>query len=204
MLEREGLQSGAWQCALAKSVPRLASRSMFGVFAWGWPPRQPTQSFRSSTARKRMLGAPLGAASGGESTPPVVARASQRRGRATIMGGALPLSAGWCLTLAKGEKEPTGAGEASTPLEVFLDNPVRLPLVGFPDVSVETHLFGLRILDRERLPVAQLRSPRVHQGGEPLNLRSVLGEGGEVAPLIRVFGQVEQLTVVDRRVHDQL
>ena len=30
-LLREGLQSGDWQWALVKSVPRLASASMFGV-----------------------------------------------------------------------------------------------------------------------------------------------------------------------------
>ncbi|MEZ5363219.1 MAG: hypothetical protein R2748_12975 [Bryobacterales bacterium] len=31
MLAREGPQMGAWQCALVNSVPRAASRSMFGV-----------------------------------------------------------------------------------------------------------------------------------------------------------------------------
>src|SRR6516164_6269648 len=55
-LEREGLHSGAWQCALVKSVPRRPRRSMFGVTACGWPPRQPTQSFRSSTAMNRTFG----------------------------------------------------------------------------------------------------------------------------------------------------
>ena len=34
-LVRDGLQSGAWQWALVKSVPRRASASMFGVFACG-------------------------------------------------------------------------------------------------------------------------------------------------------------------------
>ena len=34
-LLRDGLQSGAWQWALVKSVPRAARRSMFGVFACG-------------------------------------------------------------------------------------------------------------------------------------------------------------------------
>jgi hypothetical protein len=31
---------------------------MFGVFAWGCPPMQPTQSFRSSMAISRMSGFP--------------------------------------------------------------------------------------------------------------------------------------------------
>src|SRR6185437_11900595 len=56
MLDRDGLHSGAWQWALRNSVPREARPSMFGVFACGCPPRQPTQSFRSSMAMKRTLG----------------------------------------------------------------------------------------------------------------------------------------------------
>src|SRR3569833_72255 len=44
---------------------------MFGVFAWGCPPRQPTQSFRSSTAMNSTLGCAIdGAAwSGCPATP---------------------------------------------------------------------------------------------------------------------------------------
>src|SRR6478609_8470721 len=53
---REGLQSGAAQWALEKRMPRLARRSMLGDFAWGWPPRQPIQSLRSSIAMKSTLG----------------------------------------------------------------------------------------------------------------------------------------------------
>src|SRR3954467_11063009 len=52
----EGLQTGAAQYAFVKSMPFAASRSMFGVFTSGWPPRQPIQSFRSSTAMKRTFG----------------------------------------------------------------------------------------------------------------------------------------------------
>jgi hypothetical protein len=44
-LVREGLHSGMLQCALRNVVPRAASLSMFGVFAIGWPPRWPIQSF---------------------------------------------------------------------------------------------------------------------------------------------------------------
>jgi len=44
-LVREGLQSGDWQCALRKSVPRWAKASRFGVFASGCPPIAPIQSF---------------------------------------------------------------------------------------------------------------------------------------------------------------
>lgn len=47
---------GAWQCAFVKSVPRLANASMCGVLACGCPPRQPTQSLRSSTAISKTLG----------------------------------------------------------------------------------------------------------------------------------------------------
>jgi hypothetical protein len=44
-LVREGLHSGALQCALRKVVPRAASLSRCGVFAIGCPPRWPIQSF---------------------------------------------------------------------------------------------------------------------------------------------------------------
>ena len=56
---RDGLQAGAGQCALSKRTPEAASRSRFGVLAWGCPPRQPTQSFRSSIAMNRTFGFPL-------------------------------------------------------------------------------------------------------------------------------------------------
>ena len=57
MLARDGLHTGDWQCALLKSVPRLANRSMFGVRACGCPSKTPIQSFRSSTDIKSTLGA---------------------------------------------------------------------------------------------------------------------------------------------------
>ena len=53
---RDGLQSGAAQWACSKRTPLRASLSMFGVFACGWPPRQPTLSFISSTEMNRTLG----------------------------------------------------------------------------------------------------------------------------------------------------
>jgi len=53
---REGLQAVDGQCALENKIPRLAKRSIFGVSACGWPPRQPTQSLRSSTAIITTLG----------------------------------------------------------------------------------------------------------------------------------------------------
>ena len=53
---REGMHMGTWQCALRNDSPRLASRSMLGVFASGWPPRQPIQSLRSSIAMKTTFG----------------------------------------------------------------------------------------------------------------------------------------------------
>ena len=55
-LAREGLQTGAWQCAFVNNTPRFAKRSILGVRAWGCPPSTPTQSFRSSTEMRRMLG----------------------------------------------------------------------------------------------------------------------------------------------------
>lgn len=56
---RDGLQAGAGQWALSKRTPDAAKRSRFGVLAWGCPPRQPTQSFRSSIAMNRTFGFPL-------------------------------------------------------------------------------------------------------------------------------------------------
>ena len=53
---RDGLQAGASQWALVKRIPEAAKRSRFGVLAWGWPPRQPTQSLRSSIAMNNRLG----------------------------------------------------------------------------------------------------------------------------------------------------
>ena len=55
MALREGLQAGAGQWALVKSVPRLARRSTLGVSACLCP-RQPTQSFQSSTEMNSTLG----------------------------------------------------------------------------------------------------------------------------------------------------
>ena len=47
---------GAWQWALVNSKPRLAKRSIFGVDTCGCPPRQLTQSFRSSIAMNSTFG----------------------------------------------------------------------------------------------------------------------------------------------------
>jgi hypothetical protein len=50
--------------SLGLSVRREPRRSMFGVWACGWPPMQPIQSLRSSTAMSRTSGfRPCGAAS---------------------------------------------------------------------------------------------------------------------------------------------
>src|SRR5688572_13615936 len=54
---RDGLHTGAAQCAFRNSTPLRARRSIFGVRTPGYPPRQPTQSFMSSTERKRTFGA---------------------------------------------------------------------------------------------------------------------------------------------------
>jgi len=55
-MARDGEQSGAAQWAFANAIPRFASRSMCGVLTCGCPPRNPTQSFKSSTAMKSTLG----------------------------------------------------------------------------------------------------------------------------------------------------
>lgn len=55
-LARDGLHAGAEQWALVKSTPLLARRSRFGVLTSGCPPRQPTQSFKSSIAIKSTFG----------------------------------------------------------------------------------------------------------------------------------------------------
>src|SRR5688572_9815280 len=52
----EGQQSGEAQWVLAKTMPRLARRSMWGVLTCGCPFRNPTQSFKSSTAMNSTLG----------------------------------------------------------------------------------------------------------------------------------------------------
>ncbi len=56
MAVRDGLQAGAGQCALVNNTPVEASRSRFGVCACGWPPRQPTQSLRSSSEINNTFG----------------------------------------------------------------------------------------------------------------------------------------------------
>ena len=56
MAVREGLQEAAAQWALVNSTPLAARRSRFGVLVCEFPPRQPTQSLRSSIEMKRTLG----------------------------------------------------------------------------------------------------------------------------------------------------
>ena len=64
---RLGLQAGAAQWAFVNSTPRAARRSRFGVCVSGCPPpsglrasvRQPSQSFRSSTATNSTSGRPF-------------------------------------------------------------------------------------------------------------------------------------------------
>ena len=56
MAAREGLQSIDGTCAFEKTIPCAANRSMFGVIACGWPPKGPTQSFKSSIAINRTSG----------------------------------------------------------------------------------------------------------------------------------------------------
>ena len=56
-IARLGQQTGEAVWAFRKAVPRAARRSIFGVWVFpGYPPKKPTQSFRSSTAIKRTLG----------------------------------------------------------------------------------------------------------------------------------------------------
>src|SRR5262245_33832508 len=52
---RDGLHKGDAQCAFENRTPRFASASMCGVCTSRYP-RQPTQSFMSSTDRKSTFG----------------------------------------------------------------------------------------------------------------------------------------------------
>lgn len=63
MAVREGLQTmdGLW--ALVNTMPRSASRSMWGVLAWECP-KGPTQSFKSSIAINNISGRSLAWSSG--------------------------------------------------------------------------------------------------------------------------------------------
>ena len=83
-LAREGLHSGALPCALANSVLWRARRSRFGVCARGWPPRQPTQSSRSSMAMKRALGFYVAGAPKFRGAPSASARAVRIEARFAI------------------------------------------------------------------------------------------------------------------------
>src|SRR6185295_10671186 len=73
------LHSGACVCALVNKVPRAAMESRFGVLAWGCPPRQPIQSFRSSMAIMRMLGS--------SAARSVLVETSRMRSRKVFMEG---------------------------------------------------------------------------------------------------------------------
>lgn len=55
-LAREGPQSGNWQWASVKRVPRAASRSILGVLASGCVFKTAGQLFKSSIEIKRTLG----------------------------------------------------------------------------------------------------------------------------------------------------
>src|SRR5437773_11312526 len=57
--------------------------------------------------------------------------------------------------------------------KVLAEDPLRLPLVRLADVALETHLLRLRLGHRQRLPVADLRLPALHQSGQALDLTGV-------------------------------
>ena len=75
---------------------------------------------------------------------------------------------------------------------------------GFRSKSSNLTSFGFGVVHGERLLVAELLLPGSHQGGQARDLRLVPGLGGEVPRLVGVVPQVEQLAVVDLRVHDEL
>lgn len=58
MAARDGPQTGAAQWASVNKTPLPAKASRCGVLTWGWPSRQPIQSFKSSIAMNRILGRP--------------------------------------------------------------------------------------------------------------------------------------------------
>src|SRR4051794_20032610 len=56
---RDGLQTGAGHCALAKTTPRLASRSRFGVTGCGARSVRPAKAFSSSRTMTSTFGGGL-------------------------------------------------------------------------------------------------------------------------------------------------
>ena len=55
--EREGPHTVAGDCAFAITIaPCAFNLSRFGVFTCGFPPKTPTQSFKSSTAMNKTFG----------------------------------------------------------------------------------------------------------------------------------------------------
>src|SRR5947209_2525428 len=88
--------------------------------------------------------------------------------------------------------------------EVLPHDPFRLPLIGPADIALEADIPGPRVRHREWLRVAHLDLPGLHQPGEALDFPGVPRVAGEVARLVRVALQVEELAVVDRRVDDEL
>jgi hypothetical protein len=57
MAARDGAHFGEGQWALENKTPRLAKRSILGVCTLpSYPPKHPTQSFMSSTAKNKTFG----------------------------------------------------------------------------------------------------------------------------------------------------
>src|SRR5262245_2462450 len=73
----------------------------------------------------------------------------------------------------------------SLALEVLLNDPGRLPLVGPGGEVVEPHVLRLGLLDRQRLRVAHLLLPVLNQGQETLEGRGVGRVGGQVFHFVR-------------------
>src|SRR5207249_8774284 len=122
---------------------------------------------RSSTPRRR-------------TRPPSLGR------RSAPSKGCAPATTG-CRRISEVTARPrTRRGDGSRPAEVFADDPVRLPLVGLADVARETDLLRLRVRHRQRLPVADLVLPLLHQTRQTLDLRAVFRVRRQVTNLIGV------------------
>src|SRR5579883_593108 len=76
-------------------------------------------------------------------------------------------------------------------LEVLLDDPLRLPLIGLPLEPLEGNILRPRTLNREQLGITKFLLPILHRASETLDLGGVGLVGGEVCRLVRVGLEVE-------------
>src|SRR6266550_6703177 len=76
-LLRLGEHNGMETKKFLNRAPSLAMRSIFGVFATGWPRQLNASQRRSSTRMKMMLGRAAASAAGAASQPPTISAATR-------------------------------------------------------------------------------------------------------------------------------